>query len=57
MPPRALPRQSLLLLWAEERVGFDEPPNRIRLLERIVELRRWNGSTARGQTFEQMSDV
>lgn len=30
----------LLSLWAEERIGFDEPADRAALLERIVELRR-----------------
>ena len=37
----------LLFLLAEERRGFDEPADRVRLLERILELRRLTGD-ARG---------
>jgi DNA-binding CsgD family transcriptional regulator/tetratricopeptide (TPR) repeat protein len=37
----------LLFLWAEERIGFDEPADLAALLERIVELRRQCGD-ARG---------
>lgn len=45
-----LPRSDLadlLSLWAEERIGFDEPAERAALLERIVEMRRECGD-ARG---------
>lgn len=46
----------LLMLWTEERVGFDQPPNRIRLLERIIELRRQCGDTrGLGQALTALS--
>jgi DNA-binding CsgD family transcriptional regulator/tetratricopeptide (TPR) repeat protein len=41
LPPAEL--ADLLAVWAEERTGFDEPPDRLALLERIAALRRQCG--------------
>jgi DNA-binding CsgD family transcriptional regulator/tetratricopeptide (TPR) repeat protein len=41
LPPGEL--ADLLSLWAEERIGFEEPSERAELLERIIALRRRSG--------------